>query len=154
MAELIGDTEGYSTWGRLRFPLVNMFNAPGGVAAGPHNREWPYCFYITDGFCFNTYANDGTLNYYTTPQVGDGSGGGYWFGFSAWEFGGLKATGNIPEEYLNEFVGQTATDGYGNSATISADAWNNWNPAGGTWGQTVATWFDPPLTIGLMTRSW
>ena len=154
MAELIGDSVAYSTWGRLRFPLVNMFNAPGGVSSGAHNREWPYCFYITDGFCFNTYANDGTLNYYTNPQVGDAGGSGGYFGFSAWQYGGQKATGNLQQEYLNEFVGKTITDGYGTTATISADAWNLWDQTSSVYGQAVSGWYDPPLTIGLMTRSW
>ena len=153
MSEIIGDTEGYSTWGRLRYPLVNMFNNP-SPAGGDHNFTWEYCFYITGGFCFNTYQNDGTLNYYRIPQVGDAGTYGDYFGFSAWQYGSLKATGNIPQEYLDEFVGQTITDSYGTTATITSDAWDLWDQSVPSYGQNVTGWFDPPLTIGLMTRSW
>jgi hypothetical protein len=155
MAALIGETATYSTWGSLRYPLVNMFNNPAGTG-GDHNKVYEYCFYITGGFCFNVYASDGTLNYYTVPQVGDASTSGGVFGFSAWQFGGLKATGNLQQEYLDQFVGQTATDQYSNSVTITADAWNLFDQTAipPTYGQSAGSWFDPPLTIGLMTRSW
>ena len=155
MADLIGDSSNYSTWGSLRYPIVNMQSNPAG-SGGDHNKVYEYCFYITDGFCFNVYASDGTLNYYRVPMAGDASTGGFVFGFAAWQYGGLKATGNLQQEYLDEFIGQTATDGYSNSLTITSDVWNLFDQTASppTYGQSAAAWYDPPLTIGLLTRSW
>jgi len=120
MAAVIGETSGYSTWAKLRTPIM----LPGsGIVFGSNNTVYENGFAFHAGFKTdnNTLmrgdkgANPAYFGFYI------GSGGNYYFFSSFFTGSGGNTTNSIDETHALALIGQTVVLDGGTSFTITAD---------------------------------
>jgi len=120
MAAVIGETSGYSTWARLRRPIV----LPGNdIISTPHNIEYLNGFAFHAGFKTNQNTLMRGDNGATAAAFGFyiGSGGNYYFFSSFFTGSGGNTTNSIDETHALALIGETVVLDGGTTFTITAD---------------------------------
>jgi hypothetical protein len=130
MAELIGDSATFATWGALR-SVINNGEGPG--ASYSFNVEYATGLYPTDGYFIRAWNTPRT--FFGQPSLQPLFSGGY-----------QLVGGGVEDEAKDQIVGETATFDTSETLTVTTDAFTG----GQSFSPTVAPSY--VLSLGKFTR--